>query len=55
MSVKGTIKEGAGFLKKEAGEAAGSTKTALEGRALRNEGRLENGKMPKVTPPGTDN
>jgi hypothetical protein len=57
MSVKGQIKEAAGFTKEEAyehGKSPESQKKAQEDRALRNEGRLEDGKAPKMTKPGTD-
>jgi len=56
MSVKGHIKEAAGFAKEEAyehGKSADSQQKAQEGRALRNEGRMEDGKAPKTTKPGT--
>jgi hypothetical protein len=56
MSVKGEIKEAAGFIKEEAhehGKSAESQKKAREGRELRNEGRAEDGKTPKTTPPGS--
>jgi hypothetical protein len=56
MSVKGEIKEGAGFVKeeiKEHGKSPESKEKAQEGRDLRNEGRVEDGKEPKTTPPGT--
>jgi hypothetical protein len=56
MSVKGQIKEGAGFVKEEAyehGKSPESQKKAQEGRDLRNEGRIEDGKAPKTTKPGT--
>jgi len=58
MSVKGEIKEGAGFVKEEANEHDKSPegqKKAQEGRDLRNEGRVEDGKAPKTTKPGTGN
>ena len=58
MSVKGHIKEAAGFAKEEAyehGKSAKSQKKAQEGRNLRNEGRIEDGKAPKTTRPGTGN
>ncbi len=58
MSVKGEIKEAAGFVKEEAyehGQTAESKRKAQEGRDLRNEGRMEDGKLPKTTKPGTDN
>ena len=56
MSVKGEIKEGAGFLKEEMnehGKSDESKQKAQEGRDLRNEGRVEDGKAPKATPPGS--
>jgi len=56
MSVKGEIKEAAGFIKEEAnehGKSAESKAKAQEGRNLRNEGRVEDGKAPKTTKPGT--
>jgi len=56
MSVKGKIKEAAGFVEEELyehGKTAESQKKAQEGRDLRNEGRIEDGKAPKVTKPGT--
>lgn len=56
MSVKGNLKEAAGFIKEEAyehGDSAEAKRKAQEGRDLRNEGRIEDGKMPKTTKPGT--
>src|ERR1700677_1869004 len=56
MSVKGEIKEGAGFIKEEMnehGKSPESQRKAQEGRGLRNEGRVEDGKTPKTTKPGT--
>jgi hypothetical protein len=56
MSVKGEIKEAAGFIKEEAyerGKSSESQKKAQEGRELRNEGRVEDGKAPKTSKPGT--
>jgi hypothetical protein len=56
MSIKGQIKEAAGFVKEEANEhgtSPGSQQKAAEGRELRNEGRVEDGKAPKTTPPGS--
>jgi hypothetical protein len=56
MSVKGEIKEGAGFVKEEMnehGKSPDSQRKAQEGRNLRNEGRVEDGKAPKTTKPGT--
>ena len=56
MSVKGHIKEAAGYIKEEAHEGSKTVKgqiKAQEGRDLRNEGRIEDGKMPKAGKPGT--
>lgn len=53
MSVKGNVKEAAGFIKEETGEKLNNPKMAQEGRDLRNEGRIEDGKAPKLTIPGT--
>lgn len=53
MTVKGSIKEAAGFVKEELGEKMDNDQMAQEGRELRNEGRIEDGKMPKLTKPGT--
>jgi hypothetical protein len=56
MSVKGEFKEAAGYVKEEAfehGKSAESQKKAQEGRELRNEGRIEDGKAPKTSSPGT--
>ncbi len=58
MSAKGKIKEAAGFVKEELyehGTSAEDQKKAEEGRKLRNEGRIEDGKLPKITKPGTGN
>ena len=58
MSVKGEVKEGAGFVKEEMyehGKSPESQKKEQEGRDLRNEGRMEDGKAPKTTKPGTGN
>jgi uncharacterized membrane protein YukC len=55
MSVKGQIKEAAGYVKEEAfehGKSADSKIKAQEGRELRNEGRVEDGKAPKTAKPG---
>jgi hypothetical protein len=55
MSVKGRIKEAAGYVKEEANEHGKSPKSqikAQEGRELRNEGRIEDGKAPKTSKPG---
>jgi hypothetical protein len=56
MSVKGEIKEGTGFVKEEMNEHSKSPESqrkAQEGRDLRNEGRVEDGKTRKTTKPGT--
>lgn len=52
MSVKGKIKEGAGYVKEELNEKLGNEREARKGRQLRNEGRIESGKMPKTGKPG---
>lgn len=57
MSIKGKLKEAAGFIKEEAyehGDSPESQIKAAEGRALRNEGRMEDGKLPKLNKPGTE-
>jgi hypothetical protein len=56
MGVEGKIKEAAGYIKEEAfehGTSPESKKKAQEGRDLRNEGRIEDGKPPKPGEPGT--
>ena len=56
MSIKGEVKEAAGYVKEEAfehGDSPESQKKAQEGRDLRNEGRIEDGKAPKTAEPGT--
>lgn len=56
MSIKGEVKEAAGFVKEEMnehGKSENSKAKAQEGRDLRNEGRVEDGKAPKTTEPGT--
>lgn len=53
MSIKGNVKEAAGYVKEETGEKFKDNKMAQEGRDLRNEGRIEDGKAPKTTKPGT--
>jgi hypothetical protein len=56
MSIKGHVKEAAGTVKEELnehGKTAESQKKAQEGRNLRNEGRIEDGKAPKTGKPGT--
>lgn len=57
MSVKGHMKEAAGYVKEEAyehGKSAKSQMKAQEGRNLRNEGRVEDGKAPKTDKPGVN-
>ena len=54
--IKGKAKEAAGFVKEELNEHGKSPEAkerAQEGRDLRNEGRIEDGKAPKTTEPGT--
>lgn len=56
MSVEGKVKEAAGYVKEELhehGKSPESQKKAQEGRELRNEGRVEDGKAPKLNEPGT--
>lgn len=56
MSIEGKAKEAAGYIKEEAyehGKSPESQKKAEEGRELRNEGRIEDGKAPKTTEPGS--
>jgi hypothetical protein len=58
MSVKGKVKEAAGYVKEEAfenGDSPEAKRKAQEGRNLRNEGRVEDGKAPKTGTPGTEN
>jgi uncharacterized protein YjbJ (UPF0337 family) len=52
MSIKGQIKEAAGFVQEETGEKLGDKAMANKGRDLRNEGRVEDLKAPKLTPVG---
>ncbi|WP_205316074.1 hypothetical protein [Novosphingobium sp. P6W] len=56
MSIEGKAKEAAGYVKEELnehGKSPESQKKAQEGRDLRNEGRVEDGKPPKPSKPGT--
>ena len=56
MSIEGKAKEAAGFIKEELNEHGKTPEEkakAQEGRDLRNEGRVEDGKAPKTTEPGT--
>ncbi len=58
MSSEGKAKEAAGYLKEEAyenGKSAEAKRKAQEGRDLRNEGRIEDGKAPKTAPVGSEN
>ena len=58
MSIKGKAKEAAGYVKEEAfenGDSPEVKRKAQEGRDLRNEGRIEDGKPPKTGTPGTEN
>lgn len=55
MSVEGKLKEATGFVKEELNEHGKSPEAqqrAQEGRDLRNEGRIEDGKPPKTSEPG---
>lgn len=57
MSIEGKTKEAAGYVKEELnehGKSPEAQKKAQEGRDLRNEGRVEDGKAPKNTPVGTE-
>lgn len=53
--MSGKVKETAGFVKEEFGEMIGDRKMAQKGRALRNEGKIEQGELPKMTPVGKGN
>ncbi|WP_454882943.1 hypothetical protein [Sphingomonas oryzagri] len=56
MSIEGKAKEAAGYVKEELhehGKTPESQQKAQEGRDLRNEGRVEDGKDPKPGKPGT--
>ena len=56
MSIKGEIKEAAGYAKEELyehGKSAESQRKAQEGRDMRNEGRVEDGKAPMSQNPGS--
>lgn len=55
MSIKSKAKEAAGYIKEEMnehGKTPEERRKAEEGRDLRNEGRVEDGKAPKTTPVG---
>jgi uncharacterized protein YjbJ (UPF0337 family) len=56
MSIEGKAKEAAGYVKEELnehGKTPEERNKAQEGRDLRNEGRVEDGKAPKTTPVGS--
>ena len=54
MSIKSIIKETTGKAEEELGEALHNEKMADNGRPMRNEGRIGNGKLPKTSIPGTE-
>ncbi len=54
-TIKGNVKEAAGYIKEETGEKLNNKKMAEKGRDLRNEGRVEKGEAPKITPVGKEN
>ncbi len=54
MTVKASLKEAAGKTEEELGEALHNDKMAGKGRMMRNEGRIENGKLPKTHPVGSE-
>jgi hypothetical protein len=51
-SMKSNLKEAAGYVEEETGEALHKHKMAQDGRDLRNEGRVEKGEAPKKGVPG---
>ena len=53
-NMKSSIKEAAGSAEEELGEAVHNDKMANKGRQLRNEGRIGNGKAPKVQKVGSE-
>ncbi len=53
-NMKSSIKEAAGQAEEELGEAMNNEKMAHKGRQMRNEGRIGNGKAPKVTRVGSE-
>ena len=53
-NIKSSIKEAAGSAEEELGEAMHNDKMAHKGRQLRNEGRVGNGKAPKVHKVGAE-
>jgi uncharacterized protein YjbJ (UPF0337 family) len=52
-NVKSSIKEATGSVEEELGEAIGNDEIAHKGRQLRNEGRVGNGKAPKLNKVGS--
>lgn len=57
MSIEGKLKEGIGYVKEELyekGDSPESKEKAQDGRDLRNEARIEDGKSPKTSEPGTE-
>ncbi|WP_200879121.1 hypothetical protein [Sphingopyxis sp. MWB1] len=57
MSIEGKMKEAAGYMKEESyehGDSPEAKRKAQEGRDFRNEGRIEDGKLPKTGEPGTE-
>lgn len=57
MSVEGKAKEAAGYIKEELnehGDSPEAKRKAQEGRDLRNEGRIEDGKAPKTGAPASE-
>ena len=53
-NVKSSLKEVTGSVEEELGEAMGNDRMAHKGRQLRNEGRVGNGKAPKLNKVGSD-
>ena len=53
-NMKSSIKEATGSAEEELGEAMGNDKMAHKGRQLRNEGRIGNGKAPKLNKVGSE-
>jgi len=51
--VPAQAKEALGYIKEEIGEVVGSDDLAKGGRCLRNTARIEQGKTPKLTKPGS--
>ncbi|HVY12017.1 MAG TPA: hypothetical protein VHB73_00465 [Alphaproteobacteria bacterium] len=52
MSIESKTKRAAGFVEEEAGEMLHNANMAQRGRNLRNEGRWQEGMMPKTSEPG---